>query len=96
MPNNDKELKTLMDVWNSLQFMRRYKTIEEDVAHGLGQEELADKLVNTAIDWIKELENGYCFSHEDYHLKEWSDNIECKCFNEGVKWCLERFFNLEE
>ena len=46
--------------------------------------------------WIELIEDGYCYCHEDNHLREWEDKYECKCFNEGVKWCLETFLNLED
>lgn len=64
----------------------------DDIYYTLKEEELKD----VAKEWIEQYKKGYCFVHESNHLDEWKDDNECVCFDEGVIWALETFFNLKD
>lgn len=49
-----------------------------------------------AIKWVKELRSDYCMCHEEAHLSEWKDDIECVGPNNvTVSWIMH-FFNIRE
>jgi len=53
------------------------------------------ELRQEVIKWIKEMEEkGYCWTHEEYHLKEWVCDFECN--NTLVVSWIKHFFNLTE
>lgn len=59
-------------------------------------EKLREILKESAENWINAMDDGYCWCHESYHMKEWKDKVECVEGNEQVKSWIRHFFNLEE
>ena len=78
--------------------LKTLKQIEEENTPSPADEVgyFCNDLREVAREWIDRMLNGYCYCHEEDHMNEWKDDIECVMCNDIVLSWIRMFFNLNE
>lgn len=93
----EKGFDSLMQYSDTIPHSEQYHRI---VNGWKGKAVLVEDIRELAVEWLKALDNGYCYTHSEYHMDDWTDENECTKkgtpqYNILCSWIWD-FFNITQ